>query len=77
MCAAHMMFSYMEERFTDQELLEHVMEKYGWTQQQLAERLLFDRSQISKVIRGKQRLRPIVRQRAEQLLEGTDDPESA
>lgn len=40
-----------------------------WTQAELAERLGFDRSNISRVIRGKQALPQARREAAEQLLQ--------
>ena len=40
-----------------------------WTQAELAERLDFDRSNISRVIRGKQTLPQARREAAEQLLQ--------
>lgn len=54
---------------SDADLLKAIMEKRNWTQQQLAEELLFDRSQVSRVINQKTKLRPAIRGKAEKLLE--------
>ncbi len=57
---------------TDAELLKTVMEKNNWTQEQLASELLFNRSQVSRVINGKIGLRPLTRKKAGELLEQTE-----
>ncbi len=52
---------------SDKEILQKLMEKNNWTQTNLAERLGFDRSRVSKVIHDHQSLRPAVRRLAEML----------
>ncbi len=52
---------------TDSELLKAILAKYGWTQKQLAEHLKFDRSQVSRVLNGQTNLRPLTREKAEEL----------
>lgn len=54
---------------TDRDLLRRIMYLMEWTQAELAERLGFDRSNISRVIRGKQALPQARREAAEQLLQ--------
>ena len=54
---------------TDRDLLRRIMYLAEWTQAELAERLDFDRSNISRVIRGKQALPQARREAAEQLLQ--------
>ena len=56
---------------TDSELLQAIINQNDWTQEQLAEHLLFDRSQVSRVINKKIALRPVVRKKAERLFEQT------
>lgn len=53
---------------TDRDLLRRIIYLTEWTQTDLAERLGFDRSNISRVIRGKQTLPQPRREAAEQLL---------
>ncbi len=52
---------------SDADLLRELMTQNNWTQTDLAEHLLFDRSQVSRVIHGKTNLRPAVRRLAEML----------
>ena len=54
---------------TDRDLLRRIMYLAEWTQAELEERLDFDRSNISRVIRGKQALPQTRREAAEQLLQ--------
>ena len=54
---------------TDRDLLRRIMYLAEWTQAELAERLDFNRSNISRVIRGKQTLPQARREAAEQLLQ--------
>ncbi len=56
---------------TDAELVKILLEKNNWTQKQLAEQLKFDRAQVSRVIHGKVNLRPLTREKAEELLKQT------
>ncbi len=53
---------------SDKELLEKLMRDNDWTQEQLAEQLFFVRSNVSKVITGRQKLRRATRVLAERLL---------
>ena len=57
---------------SDKELLRKLMYLNEWTQADLAQRLGFDRSQVSKVVNERLNLRPAVRRLAEQLLEQTE-----
>ncbi len=58
---------------TDKDLLRTLMFKNEWTQAELAERLGFDRSQVSRIIREERNLRPATRKLAEKLLKETED----
>ncbi len=60
------------EKITDSEVLKKLLDMNNWTQEQLAEELLFDRSQVSRVIHGKTGLRPLTRQKAEELLKKSE-----
>ncbi len=50
------------------QLLKKIMKHEGWNQTQLAERLGVTQGQVSRVINGKQDLRPALRKLAETLL---------
>ena len=52
----------------DSELLKAILDLNAWTQQELSRHLLFDRTQVSRVLNGKTHLRPLTREKAEQLL---------
>jgi transcriptional regulator with XRE-family HTH domain len=54
---------------TDAELLRILLDKNEWTQKQLAEKLKFDRSQVSRVIHKKTALRPLTREKAEKIFQ--------
>ena len=61
-------YIFMDTKLTDKELIQAILDKNDWTQQQLADVLLFNRSQVSHVLRGRVKLRPVIRAKAEQLL---------
>lgn len=58
----------METKLTDSELIQAILEKSGWPQKTLASHLRLNQAQVSRVLNGKIRLRPLVREKAEQLL---------
>jgi transcriptional regulator with XRE-family HTH domain len=55
------------DTYSDKTLLEFLLYTTGFTQEELAKRLGFNRVQISKVIHGKAKLRPAVRHLANEL----------
>ena len=56
---------------SDSELIKGILERTGWTQEQLAGELLFNRSQVSRLIHGKITMRPSTRKKAEELLKAS------
>lgn len=60
----------------DSQLLQAILDKNAWTHQTLADHLKFDRTQVSRVLSGKTRLRPLTREKAEQLLEEAQQQKS-
>ena len=53
---------------TDIALIQAILEKNGWPQHVLASHLRLNQAQVSRVLNGKIRLRPLTREKAEQLL---------
>ena len=61
------------ENFSDKEVVENVLTRYGLTQTELADILLISQSRVSETANGKRTLRPKVRRKLEQMLAEKDD----